>query len=128
MAVGAHGDFVSTEIAWASSSDLRFLRHFDLTRDRGNDRLRHLLLHCENVFQDPVIALRPYMVACQCINELSGHTNAIRQLADAALYHVPDAEFLADLTDVWRFALVGEGRVAGDHEQRVKARQLGDDI
>ncbi len=49
-------------------------------------------------------------------------------LAHAALEHVAHAELAADLLHVDGPALVGEARVAGDHEQPADARQRGDDV
>ena len=46
----------------------------------------------------------------------------------AAFQHVAHAEFAPDLPDVDRPALVGERGIARDHEQRLEARQRGDDV
>ena len=48
--------------------------------------------------------------------------------ADAAFEHIAHAEFAPDLPDVWRLALVGEARIARDHEQRRGTRQRRDDV
>src|SRR3712207_8918965 len=40
---------------------------------------------------------------------------------------VADAEVPSDLSDVHRVALVGEGRVPGDHEEPAQARQRRED-
>ena len=49
-------------------------------------------------------------------------------LAHAAFEHVAHAELAADLPDVDRAALVGEGRIARDDEQCRKARECRDDV
>ena len=48
--------------------------------------------------------------------------------ADATFQDVTNAQLATDLPDVRRFALVGEGRVARDDEQRFEARQRRDDV
>ena len=62
------------------------------------------------------------------IVELRRDAHAVAALADAALDHVADAEFLGDLLQVNGFALVGERRVARDHEEPAQLGQRGDDI
>ena len=46
----------------------------------------------------------------------------------AALQHEAHAELAADLLHLHRLALVGERRVAGDHEQARDLRQVGDHV
>ena len=101
-------DFVGTEIVGASSGRLRLLRRFDLWRNHGHNGLRHFLLYREDVLQHAVVALGPDVVAGKRVNKLASHTNPIRRLPDAALQHIADAEFAADLPDIGRLALVGE--------------------
>src|SRR5215510_1062486 len=98
-------DFVSAEIARVPSGGLQSLGTLDLWCDRGDDGAGQFLLYREDVLQHAVVALRPNVVAGQCVDELGGHTNPIRRLADAPFQHVSDAEFSADLADIWRFAL-----------------------
>src|ERR1700730_6579545 len=93
-------DFVGAEIVGASSGRFRLLRRFDLWRNHGHNGLRHFLLYRENVLQHAVVALGPKLVAGKGVNELTGHTNPIRRLADAALQHIAHAEVTADLADV----------------------------
>ena len=62
------------------------------------------------------------------LDQLAGDANAIAGLPDAAFQHITHAEFASDLLDIDGFALVGEARIAGDHEQRLEARQRGDDV
>ena len=49
-------------------------------------------------------------------------------LANAALDHIGDAQFLGDLLQVHRLALVGEDGIAAEHEQARNLRQVGDDV
>ena len=55
-------------------------------------------------------------------------SGGLPDLADAALEHVANAELTADLLHVDRPPLVGEGRIARDHEQPTDARERGDDV
>src|SRR5262245_51174770 len=114
-------DVVSTEIAGARSGSLQMFGNLDLWCDRGDDGAGQFLLHREDVLQHAVVALRPDVVAGEGVDQLTGHTYSIGRLAYAALQHVADTKFLADLLDVGRLAFVGERRVPGDYEERVKA-------
>ena len=54
--------------------------------------------------------------------------HAARRRPHAALEHVAHAELAPDLLHVHRAPLVGEARVAGDHEQPAHPRQRADDL
>ena len=62
------------------------------------------------------------------INELTSNAHSMTRLAYTTLHHISHAEFASDLPDVGRLALVGKTRIARDHEQRLEARQAGDDV
>src|SRR5665213_3732366 len=62
------------------------------------------------------------------VDQLTGNPDPVGRLADAAFQHVTHPEFAADLPDIDRFALVGEAGIARDNEQRLEARQRGDDV
>src|SRR5262245_58551504 len=49
-------------------------------------------------------------------------------LSQATFENVVNAERAPDLPDIDHPASVSEARVAGDHEQRLEGRQLGDDV
>ena len=68
------------------------------------------------------------MRAGRGLDQLAGDAHPVAGLAHAAFEHVAHAELAADLLDVDGLALVGEGRIARDHEQRLEARQRGDDV
>jgi hypothetical protein len=57
------------------------------------------------------------MAAAGGIDELDGDAHPVRHLANRPLQDVAHAQFAADLLYVDRSALVGEGRIAGHHEQ-----------
>jgi hypothetical protein len=70
----------------------------------------------------------PQMRAGRNIDELRRDAHPLRQLAHAALEHVTDAQLATDLLHVHRPALVGEARVARDHEQPADVTERGDDV
>ena len=104
------------------------LRLLELWRDRADDALGHPVLQLEDVLERAVEAVGPEMGAGRRIDELAGDAHAVRGLAHAAFEHVAHAELAADLPHVDGAALVGEARIAGDHEQPANARQRGDDV
>ena len=62
------------------------------------------------------------------LDQLAGDAHAISRLPDASLQHVAHAQFAPDLPDIESLALVGEARMARDHEQPFDPRQTGDDV
>ena len=59
------------------------------------------------------------------IDQLGVDPDPIARASDAALQHIAHPELAADLLGVHRFVLVGEGRIAGDHEYPEAPRQIG---
>ena len=53
------------------------------------------------------------------INELPGDPDTVARFANAALEDIANAKLAANLFDIDGFALVGEARIPGDHEQRL---------
>ena len=68
------------------------------------------------------------MGAGRRVDELSCDAYPTFGLTDAAFDDVAHAKFASDLLLVYRPALVGEARVARDHEQPADARQGRDDL
>ena len=68
------------------------------------------------------------MAAGGRIDQLRGDAQPIAGAADTAFERVADAKVATDLADIHRAALVGESRIAGDHEQRADARQCRRDV
>src|SRR5437660_6632504 len=68
------------------------------------------------------------MVVRVSANELRRHAYAMARFAHAAFKHVTRAEILADLLDVDRLTLVGEGRVARDNREGAPAGEQRDDV
>src|SRR5262245_30827797 len=123
-----HRDFVGTEVNGVAASGLRSLSRLNLRFDSGNDGSSNLLLYREDVFKHAIVAFRPDVIAGERVDQLASDTNSVRRPADAPLKHVADAKFLAHLLDVGRFASIREGRVSGDHEEGMRARQLCNDV
>ena len=94
-----------------------------LLRDRADDVLGDPILKLEDVVERALIALGPEMAARLRVDELSGDAHAVRRLADAAFEHIAHAQVAADLLHIARPALVGEARIARDHEQPAYVRQ-----
>src|SRR5262249_41145069 len=93
----------------------------------GNRR-RHIVLDFEDALELPVIAFSPHMSVGNRIDELGRYADTISGLANAALKYVLHVQRFSDLLNVHGFALVDEGRVAGDDEELAELRQGGNDI
>ena len=68
------------------------------------------------------------MRACNRIDQLPCDANFPRRLPHRPLEDIAHAEPSPDFLDIDRSALEGEARIARDHEQRLEARQRGDDV
>src|SRR5215467_252455 len=91
--------------------------------DDAGDARSDLVLKIENIFQWPVEAIGPQMRSGARVDQLSGDADSTSALAHRALEHVTDTKFAADPLHIDVLALVGEGRIAGDYEQPVDARE-----
>ena len=76
-----------------------------------------LVLYGEDVRGIAVEAVGPDMAAGLAVDQLRVDANAIAGAPHAALQHVANSELASHLPNIDRAALVGEHRVAGDHEQ-----------
>ena len=92
---------LSGALRWAR----KLLGGIELRLDRGDDRLRDLVLHGEDIREAAVVALGPDVAAGGDIVELGGDAHMVAFLAHRALDDVADAELLADLLQVDGFAL-----------------------
>src|SRR5436190_17789524 len=68
------------------------------------------------------------MSARHRIDQLGGNPNPVATLAYRAFQHIAHAQFAADPLYVDRLALVGEARIASDHEQPADAGKRSDDL
>ena len=83
---------------------------------------RHdLILQLEQISRVLLEPLGPKMRTRFGVDELRVDPHPVLVALDRAFEHVANAKLLADLFGVDRFALVGESRVAGDHETVVDA-------
>src|SRR5438067_1996771 len=62
------------------------------------------------------------------VDQLASDTDPIAALAHRAFEHVANAKLAPDLLHIDRLPLVGEGRIASDHEQPGNAGKRGDDF
>ena len=120
---------VRSEIGRAAAGDqlvfLRRQRHLQ----RRDDLPRHLVLHREDVGEVAVVAFRPKMrrrvdasMSCAVMRTRFPARRMLPSSTDL------DAEIAPDRADVDVLALVGEARVARDHQQAADLRQIGDDV
>ena len=123
-----HDKIPRVQIAGRLAPAVKILRGIDLRLDRADDGVGDLVLHGEYVEQVAVIMFRPDMTAGRGVVELRGDTHAIADLSYATFDDIAHAEFDCDLLHVHRLALVGERRVAGDHEEPAQFRKPGDDV
>ena len=70
----------------------------------------------------------PEMGAAFGVDELRVHPNLLASAPHAAFEDIANAELATDLLHVNRFALVGKGRVPGDHKAPGNPRKVGGEI
>ena len=83
------------------------------------------VLHVEEIGERLVEPLRPEMTARFSVDELHVDSHAISASLNAALENVADVQLVADSLKVEWLALVGERRVAGDHDSATDTREIG---
>ena len=113
---------------WRLAKGSPELRIGNRRNDRGDNRRRDLILHGEYIFQRPIEAFRPDMIAGPSFDQLGDDTNPTAAAAHTSFEHVADAHFTGHLLNVNRAPLIGEAGVARDNEQRATARKLGDNV
>jgi hypothetical protein len=104
------------------------LRLAQFRRDRGDNGFRDLVLDRENVFQHPVVALGPNLIAGAGIDQLRGDSDALSPFADGPVEHVAHAELLTHLFQVDRLALEDEAGITGDDHEPPVPREGRDDV
>src|SRR5260370_2903095 len=90
---------------------------------RRQDPSHDFILQREDILHWPVVALGPQVSARGRIHQSGGNSHLSTSLLHAALQHVLHPELAAYLLLLYRFALVGERRIAGDDKQ---AREPGE--
>lgn len=71
-------------------------------------QLNDSVLYAENVFQFPVVILRPEVLAVGGTDQLSGDANTLWHAPDAALQYIASPELLSDLPYIDGFPFVGK--------------------
>lgn len=96
--------------------------------DRADHVLGDAVLQVEHVGRRAIEPVGPQMRAGDGVDQLPGDAQPIAAAANATLEHIADAEVAADLADIDRLALVGEGGVARDHGEAAAAGKRGGDV
>jgi hypothetical protein len=84
---------------------------------RQPDAIGDLILQLENVVERAVEAVGPDVRAGRCVDQLPGDAHPVAGFAHAAFEDEAHAKLLRHLFHADRPALVGEGRIAGDHKK-----------
>ena len=100
----------------------------ELVSQRIGQSRHHLILQLEQVGYVFFKSFGPEMGAGFRIDELGVDAEAVLIALDRTFEYVAHAKLPADLLGVDRFALVGEGCRAGDHEAVADARKVGGQI
>ena len=93
-----------------------------------DDFFGDFVLNGKYVAEIPVIAFRPQVTAVKGINQLGADSYLISSLSYAPLQNIPNPQFLADLLDLYGFALVGEGGVSSDHKELGNPAECRNDL
>jgi len=113
-----HGEIISSEILGAFAPHTLNLRQPDRRLKCARNLFGDSILEVEYVVQGAIILICPEMRALGSLDQLDRDAYARPAALDAPFQHVSDAEFTTDVTNIRRSALVGEGRVPGDDEER----------
>ena len=89
----------------------------DLSAQRVRQAPDDFVLHVEEIGERLVKPLRPQMTASLGVDELHVDAHAVSAALNAALEDIANVQVAADRLHVERLALVGERRVAGDHDR-----------
>jgi hypothetical protein len=96
--------------------------------DGANDACRNLVPQIEYGFNATIESICPEVCSTRGIDELSRDPDAVAGLAHATLKHVANAQVTPHLLNVDRAVLIGEARMARDHEERTQARKRDDNV
>ena len=94
-------------------------------RERVREPRDDFVLHVEEIGHRLVEPLRPEMVAALGVDELDIDAHPGAGALNAALEDIANVQLAPDLLQIDALALVGESRVAPDHEGAGDARQIG---
>src|SRR5215470_11506134 len=116
------------EIGGRTLCRTKHFRRLESGFDHSSDAQRDAILKVKYILHWTVKAISPQMGAADRINQLCGNAHAVSSFAHRTLQHVTYAEFSTDLLHIDRPPLVGEARIAGDHEEPADATERGDDL
>ncbi len=121
-------EVIGVEIVGMLSPGAFDLRALQAGLDDADDLVGDLVLQVENVFQRAVVAVGPQMRPGRGLDQLRRDAHPVARLAHASFQDIAHAELTPDLSHIDGSALVGEARIARDHEQPFDPRQAGDDV
>ena len=97
----------------------------ELGVQRAREPRDDFILHVEEIGQGLIEPLGPEMIARFGVDELHVDAHAVSAALNAALQHIADVQLAPDLLHVDGLALVGERRVARDHDRASYPREVG---
>ena len=97
----------------------------DLSVERVRQAGDDFVLHIENIGEWLIEPFGPEMAADFGVDELHIHAHAVAGALHAALEDVTDVQLAPDRLHVERLALVGERRIAGDHDRASYRGEIG---
>src|SRR5262245_54643718 len=96
--------------------------------DLGDDLTHDLVLDQEYISHLAIELIGPNVGASLGVDELRRNAEIVASAPNAALEHIAHAELAPELGNVFRLPLVLEGRIAREHTQVARSRQLGQDV
>src|SRR3984893_13021599 len=120
--------FVGVPAELRPLGDALALEFEELRLDRAGDRVSYLVLQLEQIGEGAIVPLGHYVMVRVGLDQLHGDAHPTARFAHAAFEDIAHAQFLANLLDVDGLALVGEGRVAGDHREGAPAGEHRNDV
>jgi hypothetical protein len=86
------------------------------------------VLYGDDVSEVAIEAVGSDMCTALCLDKLAGSADPVARLPHAAFQYIAHAEVATDLLHVDRLTLVSNARVARDHMEFGKLREIGDDV
>jgi hypothetical protein len=86
------------------------------------------VLYGDDVSEVAIEAVGSDMCTALCVDKLAGSADPVARLPHAAFQYIAHAEVATDLLHVDRLTLVSKARVARDHMEFGKLREIGDDV
>ena len=86
------------------------------------------ILEVEDVRKLSVITVGPKVTPIRCINRLGHDPKPVPSRTDTSSITVTHTKFTADVSNINRLSLVGEGQVPGDHEEERTRGRSGCDL